>query len=297
MAAVSHRRRRRLDYVVRTRPSAAGHAHRTDPDDPRRSGEGRAARTGAEFPDWPAGQRFGAAADLGGGVLEKCVCRGHVRSWTADLRHRHRRNPERADSQCDRASGDGRTVGCRLGCSVAGRGRRTTDGVRGGPSTSSGRGRRRQDNGRVQVRLAGVLQRARYRGRAGAGIHAGRAFVQSLRGRRFRSDRARAVAECRCARPGRAPRPGSHCPKRKPFDAPAAESRTFTVVGVVRDVPGFRIAPFKEAVVYVPTDATMRQDLARRARPRRSRTGTADASQSIDQHRSRHRTRWRPCGG
>ncbi len=42
-------------------------------------------------------------------------------------------------------------------------------------------------------------------------------------------------------------------------DAPALESRTFTVVGVVRDVPGFRIAPFKEAVVYVPTDATMRR--------------------------------------
>jgi hypothetical protein len=29
------------------------------------------------------------------------------------------------------------------------------------------------------------------------------------------------------------------------------------VVGVVRDVTGFRIAPFKKAVVYVPTSATM----------------------------------------
>jgi hypothetical protein len=36
---------------------------------------------------------------------------------------------------------------------------------------------------------------------------------------------------------------------------PTLESRTFTVVGVVRDVAGFRIAPFKEAVVYVPTSA------------------------------------------
>jgi putative ABC transport system permease protein len=35
------------------------------------------------------------------------------------------------------------------------------------------------------------------------------------------------------------------------------ESRTFTVVGVVRDVAGFRIAPFNKAVVYVPTSATM----------------------------------------
>jgi hypothetical protein len=40
-------------------------------------------------------------------------------------------------------------------------------------------------------------------------------------------------------------------------EEPPLESRTFTVVGVVRDVAGFRIAPFKEAVVYVPTSAAM----------------------------------------
>jgi predicted permease len=40
-------------------------------------------------------------------------------------------------------------------------------------------------------------------------------------------------------------------------DEPPLESRTFTVVGVVRDVPGFRIAPSTKAVVYVPTSATM----------------------------------------
>ncbi len=39
--------------------------------------------------------------------------------------------------------------------------------------------------------------------------------------------------------------------------APPLESRTFTVVGVVRDVAGFRIAPFKQAVVYVPTSTAM----------------------------------------
>ena len=38
-------------------------------------------------------------------------------------------------------------------------------------------------------------------------------------------------------------------------DEPALESRTFTVVGVVRDVAGFRIAPLKKGVVYVPTSA------------------------------------------
>ena len=40
-------------------------------------------------------------------------------------------------------------------------------------------------------------------------------------------------------------------------DEPRLGSRTFTVAGVVRDVPGFRIAPFKAAVVYVPADAAM----------------------------------------
>jgi hypothetical protein len=40
-------------------------------------------------------------------------------------------------------------------------------------------------------------------------------------------------------------------------DEPPLESRTFTVVGVVRDVAGFRIAPFEKAVVYVPASATM----------------------------------------
>jgi predicted permease len=40
-------------------------------------------------------------------------------------------------------------------------------------------------------------------------------------------------------------------------DEPPLESRTFTVVGVVRDVAGFRIAPFNTAVVYVPASAAM----------------------------------------
>ncbi len=40
-------------------------------------------------------------------------------------------------------------------------------------------------------------------------------------------------------------------------EEPPLESRTFTVVGVVRDVAGLRIAPFKQAVVYAPTTAAM----------------------------------------
>jgi predicted permease len=40
-------------------------------------------------------------------------------------------------------------------------------------------------------------------------------------------------------------------------DGPPLESRTFTVVGVVRDVPGFYIAPLPRAVVYMPTSTLM----------------------------------------
>jgi putative ABC transport system permease protein len=42
-----------------------------------------------------------------------------------------------------------------------------------------------------------------------------------------------------------------------PSDEEPLQSRTLTVVGVVRDVAGLRIVPFKEAVVYMPTSAAM----------------------------------------
>ncbi len=42
-------------------------------------------------------------------------------------------------------------------------------------------------------------------------------------------------------------------PETRRMAGPRLESRTFTVVGVVRDVPGFRIAPLTKNVVYVPT--------------------------------------------
>jgi predicted permease len=40
-------------------------------------------------------------------------------------------------------------------------------------------------------------------------------------------------------------------------DEPPLESRTFAVAGIVRDVAGFRFAPFNKAVVYVPTSTAM----------------------------------------
>ena len=101
-----------------------------------------------------------------GGVLEKCVCRGLVRFWRADVRHRRGPDRERADARRVSAGGNRRTVGRRRGRVVAGRGRPLTPiGIRGK--------QRRQGDGRIQVRIAGILQRARYRGRAGAGVHAG----------------------------------------------------------------------------------------------------------------------------
>jgi predicted permease len=42
---------------------------------------------------------------------------------------------------------------------------------------------------------------------------------------------------------------------RAPGNETTLGSRTFTVAGVVRDVAGFRFAPFKHAIVYVPTNA------------------------------------------
>jgi hypothetical protein len=39
--------------------------------------------------------------------------------------------------------------------------------------------------------------------------------------------------------------------------APPLDSRTFTVIGVARDVAGFRIMPFNKAAVYAPTSAAI----------------------------------------
>jgi predicted permease len=44
-----------------------------------------------------------------------------------------------------------------------------------------------------------------------------------------------------------------------PPAVPGFEGRTLTVIGVVKDVPGFRIAPLEPAVVYLPTTASMPQ--------------------------------------
>jgi predicted permease len=68
-------------------------------------------------------------------------------------------------------------------------------------------------------------------------------------------------------------------------DEPPLESRTFTVVGVVRDVAGFRLAPLKGAVVYVPTSAAMaKTSLIARVHgdPERARQTLLDRLTTID---------------
>jgi len=45
------------------------------------------------------------------------------------------------------------------------------------------------------------------------------------------------------------------------LDGPPFESRSFTVVGVARDVAGFRIARISKAVIYLPTSAATRGTL------------------------------------
>ena len=50
-------------------------------------------------------------------------------------------------------------------------------------------------------------------------------------------------------------------------DEPPLPVRSFTIVGIARDVPGFRIAGYKEAGVYVPTSAaTAKTSLVARVR-------------------------------
>jgi predicted permease len=83
------------------------------------------------------------------------------------------------------------------------------------------------------------------------------------------------------------PEPGSG---ERAVGDPQLESRAFTVVGVVRDVPGLRIAPLKQAVVYVPTNAEMpRTSLVARVLgdPGLARQTLLDRLTSIDPHMAR----------
>ena len=74
-------------------------------------------------------------------------------------------------------------------------------------------------------------------------------------------------------------------PETQRAGEPALESRSFTVVGVVRDVAGFRIAPSPKAAVYVPTSAAVpRTALVARVHgdPERARQALLDRLTAID---------------
>ena len=102
--------------------------------------------------------------------------------------------------------------------------------------------------------------------------------IPIVRGRNF-ADHERAAASSSSAKPSRARCfPASdaigqvmqldadpNSPTRR-VDEPPLPSRSFTVVGVARDVAGFRIADFREAGVYVPTSTQHAEDVAHRAR-------------------------------
>ena len=201
----------------------------------------------------------------------------------ADLRHRHRRNRERADSQCDRAGGDGRTVGCRRGCSVAGRGRPHHRAAFADEARTGG----------AKATVAYKFVSPEYFSVLDIAVVRGRAFTPDERSSNL-SVAVVSEATARALWPNADalgqvvrldPDPMS---ETQAGDAPALESRTFTVVGVVRDVARIPDRALQESRRLRADECHDAQDLARRARPRRSRTGTADASQSIDQYRSRH---------
>jgi len=74
-------------------------------------------------------------------------------------------------------------------------------------------------------------------------------------------------------------------PDSGPADRPALEARTFTVVGIVRDVPGFRISPLQTAMIYLPTTASAQKtSLVARVHgdPERAREAIVNTLAEID---------------
>ena len=132
-------------------------------------------------------------------------------------------------------------------------------GTRGPPAGLVGPGARRvrrhgrrQDAGGLQIRLGRLFRCARHSHRARAFVHGGRARRTSS-GHRVGVDRACALAESRWrgrnvpAR-GRISRPG-----RGREDEVPPPPRMVTVVGVSRDVPGFRFTEVRDADMFLPT--------------------------------------------
>ena len=129
-------------------------------------------------------------------------------------------------------------------------------GVLGGAPGACGR-REWQVDCHVPVRLARVPWRPRYRCRARARLHRDRAERGRRGGGGLRGRRATAVAWARRRRASRAAR-ARHEPERSAEigDVPPV-SRSLVVVGVARDVAGFRLGGFRMAGagVYVPIGA------------------------------------------
>ena len=175
-------------------------------------------------------------------------------------------------------------------------------GVLGGRPALCGR-RERQVDGHVPVCLARVLRRPRHRSRARARLHRDRAERET---RRWRSCPRASRDSC-----GRASTPsGKSCAssqtrqegagdqRRAGRMTPPLVSRSLVVVGVARDVAGFRLGGFRlaGAGVYVPISAeAARTSLTMRVRGEcRARASCARRSAGGD--RSQHGRGRRRCG-
>jgi hypothetical protein len=114
----------------------------------------------------------------------------------------------------------------------------------------------------------------------GRGFTADRAERKRRGGGRLGKRRAPALAGSRRARTGPRARAG---PDRgaPPPDEPPLLSRSFDVVGIARDVPGFRFVSSNQAVVYVPIGRRRCSDIAHRSCPRRSRARAPRARRAL----------------
>ena len=179
----------------------------------------------------------------------------------------------------------------RLGCGlVAGRARAAACRLR--------RRRDRQVDGRVPVRLAGILRRARHRSSCADAASRRPSGAQAPR---WRSCRKASRASCgRVSKPvGQVLRlePDPTSDTREPDDPPLL-SRTFVVVGIARDVAGFRFGRRADGGGGgLRADRRRRgQDVAHDACARRSRARAPRAHRAAGGDRSRTWAKSPRCG-